>query len=424
MLDIDFIRKNPEIVKKAVLNKGIDLDVEELLNIDQKRRDILTKVEELRRERNEAAKNRDVERGKEIKRELDTWELELQEAEERLGHLMLYTPNIPSDDSPIGKDSSANEIVSHWGEVKKFDFEPKDHIEIGKKLGIINLEAGTKTSGFRGYYLKNEGAILHLALLNYAFDKIVSMGFSPIIPPTLVHEKVLVGSGHFPFGKENVYQIANPGKLESGEDIKNPMFLTGTSEPSLLAYYMDSIIDESDLPLKVCAMTKCYRSEVGDYGRDTRGLYRVHEFDKVEQVIICRDDLKESEEYFKLMQSVMEEILKELEIPYQVVKTSTGDMGAGKYRMNDLEIWMAGRNKYGEICSNSNLTDWQSRRLNMKYKKSSDGKNYHCYTLNATVMPSPRIMIALLENNQQKDGSVKIPEALHPYTNFTEIKSK
>jgi seryl-tRNA synthetase len=424
MLDIDFIRKNPEVVKRAVLNKGIDLDIDELLNVDASRREILTKVEELRQQRNEAAKNRDVERGREIKRELDTWEIELQEAEERFDHLMLYTPNIPSDDSPVGKDSSSNEVVSQWGEVPKFDFEIKDHVELGKNLGIIDLEKGTKTSGFRGYYLKNEGATLHLALLNYAFDKIVSKGFSPMIPPTLVHEKVLVGSGHFPFGRENVYQIANPGKLESGEDVKNPLFLTGTSEPSLLAYYMDATVDEAELPIKLCAMTKCYRSEVGDYGRDTRGLYRVHEFDKVEQVIICKDDLAESEEYFKMMQSVMEEILKELGIPYQVVKTSTGDMGAGKYRMNDLEIWMSGRGKYGEICSNSNLTDWQSRRLNMKYKKKVDGKNYYCYTLNATVMPSPRIMIALLENNQQKDGTILIPEVLLPYTNFSEIRPK
>ena len=218
----------------------------------------------------------------------------------------------------------------------------------------------------------------------------------------MVNSRVLVGSGHFPFGKENVYQIANPGKLATGEDIKNPLYLTGTSEPALLAYYMDEVIEETKLPIKVCAMTKCYRSEVGDYGKDTRGLYRVHEFDKVEQVVICRDDLDESERIFQEMQSTTEEILRELEIAYQVVKTSTGDMGAGKYRMNDIEIWMAARGKYGEICSNSNLTDWQSRRLNLKYKSKSEGKNYYCYTLNTTVMPSPRILIALLENNQQK----------------------
>lgn len=422
MLDINYIRENKDIVKKAVLDKGLDVDIEHLLEIDAKRREVLVKVEDLRRQRNEAAKDRNIELGKKIKQDLDTLEPELKALDEKLFEIMLYVPNIPSSDAPVGPNSDSNEVIFKWGEIKDLGFKPKDHVELGNLLNIIDLEAGTKTSGFRGYYLKNEGARLHWAVLQFALDYMQEKGFSLFVPPTLVHEKVLVGSGHFPFGKENIYQISNPGKLESGEDIKNPLYLTGTSEPSLLAYYMDSMISEEQLPIKMAALTHCYRSEVGDYGRDTRGLYRVHEFDKVEQVVICKNDLSESNKWFSQMQTTTEHLLQELGIPYQIVKTSTGDMGAGKLKMYDIEAWMAGRGKYGEICSNSNLTDWQMRRLNIRVK-SQDG-NYYPHALNSTVMPSPRILIAILENNQKEDGTVVIPKVLQKYTGFSEIKPK
>lgn len=423
MLDINFVRENSEIVKKAVHEKGVDVDIDLLLKIDQERRDLITKVEELRQQRNLAAKDRNIEKGKEVKEKLDGLEEELRNVEERFNHLILYVPNIPASDAPIGPNSDSNIEISKWGEISKFDFEIKDHVQLGKDLDIVDFEQGVKVSGFRGYYLKNEGAILHWAVLKFALDKIQKSGFKTMVPPTLVHEKVLIGSGHLPFGGENIYQISNPGKLETGEDVKNPLFLTGTSEPSLLSYYLDKTVNETDLPIKICALTHCYRSEVGDYGKDTRGLYRVHEFDKVEQVVICQNSLEESEEIFKEMQQISESILQELEIPYHVLATSTGDMGAGKYRMNDIEAWMPGRGKYGETHSNSNLTDWQARRLNLKFK-SSDGKINYCYTLNNTVIASPRILIAIFENFQQADGSIKIPEALVPYTGFAEIRPK
>jgi len=422
MLDINYIRDNREKVKKAVEEKGMELDLDELLLIDEKRRELIAKVDDLRRQRNEIAQKRDIETGKKIKQELDGLEQELKREQERFDHLMLFVPNIPAPDAPVGKDAKANKEISKWGEIPKFDFKVKDHIELGKALDIVDLEQGTKVSGFRGYYLKKQGAILHFAILRFALDKIVKAGFSLMVPPTLVHEKVLIGSGHFPFGKENVYQIANPGRLETGDEIKNPLFLTGTSEPSLLAYYMDKTLSEENLPIKVCAWTQCYRSEVGDYGKDTRGLYRIHEFFKVEQVVILKNDLEESEELFQEMQKISEEILQELKIPYHVVATSTGDMGAGKYRMNDIESWMPGRDNYGETHSNSNLTDWQARRLNLKVK-TKDGKTNFAYTLNNTVIASPRILIAILENFQQQDGSIKIPEVLIPYTGFSEIKA-
>ncbi len=412
MLDINYIRQNTDLVKKAVKQKGMDVDIDKLLQVDQKRRELILKVDELRKQRNEAAKTKNIENGKKVKEELGGLEEELRTLQEHFDQLMLYVPNIPAQDAPVGSNSDSNVEILKWGDVPKFDFETRDHIELGRMSDIIDLEQGVKASGFRGYYLKNEGAVLHLAILNYAFDKIVEAGFSPMVPPTLVHEAALVGSGHFPFGKEDVYQIAG-----------DPLFLTGTSEPSLLAYFMDKTLTEDQLPIKVCAMTHCYRSEVGDYGKDTKGIYRVHEFDKVEQVVICKNILEESEQLFKMMQGISEEILQELGIPYHVIATSTGDMGTGKYRMNDLEAWMPGRGKYGETHSNSNLTDWQSRRLNIKFK-GQDGKAYYCYTLNNTVIASPRILIAILENFQQADGSVKIPEVLVPYTGFSEIKPK
>lgn len=422
MLDINFIRQNPEVVKKAVQDKRLEVDIDKLLKIDEQRRSLLAQVEDLRRQKNLAAKEQNIEEGKKVKNRLNTLEEELKGVEERFNHLILYVPNIPQTSSLIG-DETVNKEVFKWGEIPQFDFPVRDHLELGKMLDILDLEAGTKIAGFRGYYLKNEGAILHWALLNFAFDKIISHGFAPMVPPTLLYGKALIGSGHFPFGKDEVYQIANPGKLASGEDIKNPLYLAGTSEPSLLAYYIDKTLSWEELPVTVCAMTQCYRSEVGSYGKDVKGLFRVHEFGKVEQVVICKNNLEESEEWFKKMQAVSEEILKDLGIPYRIMQISTGDMGAGKYRMDDIEAWMPGRGKYGETHSNSNLTDWQARRLNLKFK-NKEGQTHYCYTLNNTVLTSPRILIAILENCQQQDGSVKIPEVLHPYTKFPGIKLK
>lgn len=421
MLSINFIRENLDKVKKAAQDKAMEIDLDELLRVDDKRRELLVKVDALRQERNEAAKSRDIEKGKKVKEQLDGLENELRLEQERFDHMMLFVPNIPTPDAPIGPNEASNQEIFKWGEIPQFNFEVKDHVELAKSLNIIGFEEGTKTSGFRGYYLINEGAILHWAILQYAMKKIRDAGFSLMVPPTLVREKVLIGSGHFPFGKDNVYQIANPGKLESGEADNNPLFLTGTSEPSLLAYFMDKTFDEEKLPLKVCALTQCYRSEVGDYGKDTRGLYRLHEFAKVEQVVICKNDVNESMTHFENMQKTSEQILQDLNIPYHVIANSTGDMGAGKYTMHDIEAWMPGRGKYGETHSNSNLTDWQARRLNIKVK-SKEGKPEFAYTLNNTVIASPRILIAILENYQQADGSIKVPEVLVPLTGFSEIK--
>ncbi len=410
MLDINYIRENINIVKKAVEEKGIELDIDKLIDLDAKKRALIQEVDEMRREKNLASAARDVDKGKDIKQKLGVLEEKLRPLEVEFAELMLSVPNIPSPNSPVGLDATSNVEVSKWGEIPQFEFPAKDHVELGKALGILNLESGARTSGFRGYYLIGKGAILHWALLQLAMQKIIGAGFTPLVPPSLVKSEVLVGSGHFPFGKDDIY------KIEGSEN----EFLTGTSEPSLLAYYEDITVDEGDLPIKLCALTHCYRSEVGDYGKDTRGLYRVHEFDKVEQVVICKNDPEVAKDWFTKMQKISEELLQDLGLPYHVVSTSTGDMGAGKFEMNDIETWMPGRGKFGETHSNSSLTDWQARRLNLKFR-TGGGKTNYCYTLNNTVLASPRIIIAILENFQQADGSVRIPEVLHKYTGFTTL---
>lgn len=430
MLDIKFIREHPEIVQKAARDKNVDIDVSHILKIDAKYKELQLQVQKLREERNllvAAIEGKptltQIEKGKKIKEKIEKQEHALKAVGEELRTWLFKIPNIPSEDTPIGPDSKSNKKLYERGKIPKFDFPVKDHIEIGNNLNILDFVAGAKVSGFRGYFLKNEGVLLHWAVLNFAFQKVVSYGFNSIVPPTLVHEFVLSGSGHFPFGKQDIYQIVNPGKLETGSEIKNTIYLGGTSEPSLLAYFSDKTLNEEELPIKVCALTQCYRSEVGSYGKDIKGLYRVHEFMKVEQVVICKNDLKESESLHQEMQSISEEILQELNLPYRVVQNSTGDMGAGKYKMFDIETWMPARENFGETHSNSNLTDWQARRLNIKVKDKKGISNY-CYTLNNTVIASPRILIAILENYQQKDGSVLIPKVLQKYIGKNIIKSR
>jgi seryl-tRNA synthetase len=448
MLDIKFIRDNPDKVKKAIADKRIDLDLDELLDMDAKRRDLMTESESLQAEKNKFSK----EIGKLSPEEKKTRLLEMKEVDDRAGHLkeqlrkiendymslLAIVPNIPSPETPIGADSSANVPWSYWsptlGHVdpketdkvaqvpNKLTFEIKDHITLGKNLDLIDTEAGVKTSGFRGYYLKNEAVLLQYGLINLALKKMQDKGFNLMIPPVLVKDFALFGSGHFPFGREEIYKIGNPGKL-SETDERQDQYLAGTSEPSLLAYYSDKILDEKDLPIKVCGVSSCYRSEVGSYGKDTRGLYRVHEFMKVEQVVICKADILEGDKWLETLREIAQEMLMDLKLPHRVLNICTGDMGAGKYKMYDIETWMPSRNDFGETHSDSNLTDWQARRLNIRYK-SADGKIHHAFTLNNTVIASPRILIALLENYQQQDGSVIVPEVLRPYVGKDALRSK
>jgi seryl-tRNA synthetase len=419
MLNINFIRQNPEIVKEVCRAKNISLDIDRLLVLDKQRRELIQKSQALRAQQKKLGKE-DREKAKELKVKFKPLAAELSEVEKEYKELMLLTPNIYSEDTPVGPDESYNKEIYHWGKIPKFDFPIKSHIQLGKDLNLIDFERGVKVSGFRGYYLKNEAVLLHFALLWYALLKMVSKGFQPMFPPTILKEFALIGSGHFPFSKEDIYQIANPGKLADGREIKEPLFLAGTSEPSLLAYFSDTILDEKDLPIKICGFSQCYRSEVGSYGKDTKGLYRVHEFMKVEQVVLCKNDIEESEYWFQEMNKISQEILEELKLPYRVVQICTGEMGAGKYKMYDIETWMPSRNSYSETHSNSNLTDWQSRRLNIKYR-TKDGQKKYVHALNNTVLASPRILIAILENYQRKDDKINVPKVLQKYLGFKVI---
>ncbi len=411
MLDINYIKENTELIKEVCVNKGLVLDIDKLIQLDESKRQLLIKIETLRAKRNEIAsrmkdqRNDDlISQGKLLKEEVEKLELNFNSIKTEFEDIYFRIPNIVSSSTPVGKDSEENVVLKTVGKIPKFNFKIKDHIQLGIDLDIIDFDKGTKAHGSRGYYLKNEGALLHMALINYAFSKIVKKGFIPMTVPTIVKDFTFFGSGFFPYLKDEVFKLSNDPDS----------YLAGTSELSLLAYYSDEVLVKKQLPIKVCAFSPCYRSEVGSYGKDTKGLYRVNEFLKVEQVMICENDLSLAEKYFNEMMAISEEVLKELNLPYRVLNLCTGDMGAGKYLAHDIETYMPSREGYGETHSCSNLTDWQTRRSNIKFQDEAGNKRY-CFALNNTVLASPRILIAILENYQQKDGSVKIPKILQKF---------
>ncbi len=445
MLDIKFIRENADKLKETVKNKRINLDIDRLLELDSKRRDLKTELEGLQATKNQASKEipklPDDQKKvkllemKEVDSKASEVKLALSQVEPEFNELMYLVPNIPSPETPIGPDDSGNIPWRYWSPAlgdldakdldkaaqvpTKFSFPVKDHVDLGVSLGLLDLEAGVKTSGFRGYYLKNEAVLMHYGLLWHAMKKMQEKGFNLMVPPVLGREFAYFGSGHFPFGKAEQYQVLTEEDIKNG--VSEPTYLAGTSEPSLLAYYSDKTLEEKDLPIKVCGISPCFRGEIGSYGKDTKGIYRIHEFMKVEQVVLCKADIFESDKWLEDMRDIAQEILKDLKLPHRVLNICTGDMGAGKYKMYDIETWMPARNSYGETHSDSNLTDWQARRLNIKYK-TQDGKTKHVFTLNNTVVASPRILIAIWENFQQEDGSILVPEILRPYVGKDVIK--
>ncbi|MBI2589693.1 serine--tRNA ligase [Candidatus Berkelbacteria bacterium] len=412
MLDIEFIRTNSEKVKTAIAQKELALDLDALLRIDESRRKLITARDRLLGERNRLLPEQAKEHGPMLKRELQALAPKIAQIEERFRELMLLVPQIPSPEAPVG-DESMNRVVRVEGEPPKLGFEPKDHLTIGRELDLIDTERGAKVGGFRGYYLKNEAVLLHQGLMLLALRLMREHDFTLMVPPTIVREFALVGSGHFPSGRSEIYQVGNITRLED-VNAKERRFLAGTAEPALLSYFAGETFKEQDLPKKVCGVSQCYRSEAGSHGKDTKGLYRLHEFLKVEQVILCGADEAEQEKLFNEMLALAEKMLKLLELPYRVVDIATVEMGVGKTRMHDIETWMPSRQSYGETHSNSALGDWQARRLGIQYLDAKRQKRY-VYTLNNTVIASPRILIALLENHQTGDGSIKIPAALREY---------
>ena len=439
MLDIKFIRENVDAIKKAAKDKQLSVDIDKLLEIDKNRIELLQQVEDLNRQRNELntlvksesfppARDELIEKGKLIKEKAVDVEARFKEVSAEYDALMVQVPTVTSEDTPIGTSDKDNVVSNQWGEKPQFTFKPKDHIELGKALDILDLERGAKVAGYRGYYLKNEGARLVMAMMMYAISKMVAKGYTFMIPPTLIKQFPLFGSGYFKGldydpESDEIYKVATNDKEADGNYAGDSKFLVGTAEPSLLAYYSGETLKEEDLPLKLCGYSQCYRSEIGSYGKDTKGMYRVHEFMKVEQVILAPADLELANKLQLEMIDISKEIHEELGIPYQQIAISTGDLSAGKYKMFDIEAWLPGLDRYGETGSASNFLDWQSRRLEVKYK-TKDGEIKYVYMLNNTALPSPRIFIAILENFQQEDGSIKIPEVLIPYTGFDVIAAK
>lgn len=417
MLSIEFIRNNTDLVKLAAKNKNREVDIDRILVLEDQRKDTLHKIQKLREERNTASKQKFTEetktRGIEIKQELKKLEDDLTTTESELNNLLMYVPNVPLDEVPVGTDEKDNKEIKKVGEPTKFDFAPKSHIELGEELDLFDMERGSKIGGFRGYFLKNELAILHTALMFYVFQKLTNKGYTPMIAPTVVKGFTLFGSGHYPWSKEDtVYQLND-----------DDLHLSATAEIPVTAYYSGEILNEKDLPKKFVGFSPCYRREAGAYGRDTKGLYRVHEFYKIEQVVIGKNNLEEARKIHQELQDNCEEILNDLKLPYRVLLMCTGDMGEPQLIKYDTETWMPSRNGYGETMSNSIMGDFQARRLNIKYR-NKEGKTEYCYTFNNTALASPRILIALLENYQQADGSIKVPTVLQTLTGFTEIRKK
>lgn len=423
MIDISLVRENPEFFKKGAADKGTNPSlIDDLLAADGALREIKTIVDEQRAKQNAAAKAiaqmEGTERDKAItemqilKETVKDQEQSLREAEERYEALLLQMPAPALDRVPVGKDDTENVEIKTWGEIPQFDFEIKDHVELGKDLDILDIERGVKISGSRFYFLKGAGALLEMAILKYTLDKLVQKGFTPFIPPVLVQREAMVGTSYFPGGEEQAYAV---GVKRDGEAMEHDgLYLVGTSEVSVASYHQGEILDEAQLPLMYAGISNCFRREAGTYGKDTHGIYRIHQFQKVEQVVICKNDPEESARLHQLILSNAEEVLQDLKLPYRVVDVCTGDMGQGQIYKNDIETWMPSRGAYGETHSCSTFHEFQARRLQLKYK-DADGNKQFVHTLNNTCIASPRVLIPLLEMYQQADGSVEVPEVLRPY---------
>lgn len=404
MLDIRFIRENKSKVEEMLAKRRMKLDLGHLLEIDDERKKLTAEVESLRHARRTAAEAKDVKKGKEIKEKLAKKEAALLGVEEELDDNLDKVPNMLHKDAPEGRAEDDNVEIKRWGEVPKLDFQPLDHVELGKRLNLLDFERAAKVAGHKFYYLKNDAVRLEFALIDYAFKTLQKEGFTLVRTPDLVRPEIANGIGFQPRGPEaQIYTIE-----------KENLSLVGTAEIPLGGYHADEILDEAELPLKYLGFSPCFRTEAGSYGRVSYGLYRVHEFDKVEIFIYCTP--QESEKMHQYILSLEEKLYQGLEIPYRVVDVCAGDLGAAAARKFDIEAWMPAREggSWGEVTSTSNTTDYQARRLNIRYR-TKDGKLEFAYTLNGTAIAIGRTLIAILENYQLKDGTVKVPKVLYDY---------
>ncbi len=413
MLDIRFIREHPELVQAGARKKRLEIDIPQLLALDEQRRSLISQVENLKALRNKVSKEIPTLQGatrqeaiaqmKQVAEESRALEQPLRETEAAFEALMLRVPNVPADDVPDGLTDADNVAIKTWGAIPQFDFAPRDHVELGELLDILDIPRAVKLAGSRTYFLKNAGVLLEQAVLQLALHHMVRKGFCPMLVPHLVKDEAMVGTAYFPAGQEQTYRL-----------LEDQVNLIGTAEVPVTAYHADEILREDELPKYYVGLSNCYRREAGTYGKDTRGLYRIHQFQKVEQVVICANDPEVSaREHEHILQNA-EELLQALGLPYRVVAVCGGDLGIPQVKKYDIETWMPSRQGYGETHSASKFHDFQARRLRLRYR-DTDGTIRFVHTLNNTVIASPRILIPLLEMNQQADGSVTIPDVLQPY---------
>lgn len=424
MLDFRFIKDNLEAVKANVINRNMKADVDLVVKLFDDRTRLVTELQDMQAKKNNNAaamkgklpqEERDklIEEGRKIKEEINSLEKQVSVLEEELDKAGRQIPNMAHPDAPVGKEDKDNLEIKRVGEPTKFDFETKDHVQLGESLDLIDFDRGTKVSGVKFYYLKNEAVFLEQALIMYALNILRKHGFTPFITPDVAKEEILSGIGFNPRGNEsNVYTLEDEGTC-----------LVATAEITLGGYHSGEIIPKDKLPLMYCGLSHCFRREAGAAGQFSKGLYRVHQFSKLEMFVYCTPE--ESDKLHEKLRLIEEEIFTGLEIPFRVVDTCTGDLGAPAYRKWDLEAWMPGRNggEWGEVTSTSNCTDYQSRRLNVKYK-DTDGKNKYVHMLNGTAVALSRAMVAVMENYQTREGEIRIPKALIPYCGFDVIRKK
>jgi seryl-tRNA synthetase len=412
MLDSKFIRENIDAVKAGAKKKHIEVDIDALIAADDKRRALLTETETMRAKQKSAsdgvmtatpeAREALIAEMRTLKEALGAKEKELEAVVHEWQALMVQVPNIPDLSVPDGDSDADNQEVKVWGGKPQFSFTPKSHVELMQELDMADFERGTKVSGFRGYFLKGDGALLSFAIWRYAQDFFLGKDFVPMIVPSLVKRVAFLGTGYLPQGEEDLY------KTQDGD------FLAGTGEVATMAYYMSEVLDKKQLPMKFLSFSPCFRREAGSHGKDVKGLIRVHEFYKWEQVVLCEASHDESVKWHEWVNRNTEEFIETLKIPYHTVLNCGGDLGLGQVKKYDVELWVPGENTYREISSASYFHDFQTRRLNIRYR-DEDGSMQYVHSLNSTAIPTPRILVSLIENYQNEDGSITIPEVLRPY---------
>jgi len=412
MLDIKFIRENADLVKEAARKKKISVDIDRLLVVDDERRALMSAIEGKKAEQNKVSEEipqADSARRESLIAQMQTLKSEIQTDEEKIKPLtsewqasMLQVPNIPDMSVPDGESDADNVEVKQWGEQTQFTFAPQSHTDLMIKHGMVDFERGTKVHGFRGYYLMGDGARLSWAIWNYANDFFLAKGFEPLLVPSIVRKSNLYGTGHLPNDAEDVYRTQDDD------------YLIGTSEVSTMGLYADEVLTQSQFPIKFLAFSPCYRREAGSHGKDVKGLIRVHEFFKVEQVVLCEASHEESVRLHEWINRNTEEFIESLGIPYRTVLNCGADIGQGQVKKYDIELWVPGEGKYREISSASYFHDFQTRRFNIRYR-DGEGKMRYAHSLNCTAIPTPRILVSLVENFQQADGTVKVPEVLQKY---------